>query len=103
MDTSVEVSCQIDSNPRSVLGTPYTHAICTIPRNAFVNEAFGSLHQTAGGRHAFGGIGKLATCKEETREVRSGRMPELDMNTHEIFDLLSFGNLRIHKPLNHVP
>ena len=103
MDTSIEVSCQIDSNPRSVLGTPYTHAVCTVPRNAFINEAFGRLHQATGGRHAFGGIGKLATCKEETREVRSGCMPELDMDTHKVLDLLTFGNLRIHEPLDNVP
>ena len=66
LDTGIEVPCQVDSNPWGILGTPYSHAICTIPRNAFIDEAFGSFHQAACSGHAFGGVGKLTTCKEES-------------------------------------
>ena len=65
LDTGIEMPGKVDLDPRSVLGTPYTHAIGTMPRYAFVDEAFGSFHQAAGAWHAFGGIGKLTTCKEE--------------------------------------
>ena len=65
LDTGVgvEVPCQIYSNPWGILGTPYSHAVCTIPRNAFIDEAFGSFHKAACSGQAFGCVGKLTTCK----------------------------------------